>query len=616
MKLKYGMSWKDDVDDAEIERYCIRQGGEWTNEKGEKFGNGLMFHFKQYWSLLWPADSQTWWTDLIMKEIFQNQFTSIVGPASSWKTGTVSRLALMDWSCFPDCTTVIMSSTDMAGLRARVYGETTRMWQSARERHEWFPGHPVDSKCVITYRDVEEEKARDLRDSIVGVPCVSSTGKFLGMGKYSGRKNRRVWCVSDEYQFCQLSVLDAQNNLVSNGPNLVAGIIRDKKDLEFGKPLRGYKCVFIGNTNPTVPNNPLDMVSEPENGFSSIPEDGKTKVWDCKKLPNHPVKCRCVNMDAMDSPNNAYPIDKPQWPHLAGKHKLAIYTEGSESYWSQGRGVFKFGLAAFKVITKELCEQFHALDPVAWKGTSPTTKIGMCDASYTSTGDRCCLGSLEFGECVDGRIRILLHPFFVVPITVRQDMIPEDQIAIFCKDKMEARGVPPENFFFDGRGSLAMSYARIWSPNVNSLEFGGVPTDRPAGPDLYTLTDGIRTIKTARQHFSKFVTELWWSWRYVVESDQMRGLTLDVILDAAPREWYTINNNRIEIEPKSETRKRTGVSPDLADMVVTGVEGARRRGFKIEKLAVIKDGSDPLKWLSDRAKSTRKWLASKQLASK
>jgi hypothetical protein len=594
------------MSDAEIERYMIQQGGRWMR-RGREVGEGLVHHFKAYWAELWPDDSQTWWTDLILKEVLENQFISLVGPASSWKTGTVSRIALMDWSCFPDCTTILQSSTTMEGLRSRIFGETTKMWKAASEIHDWFPGNPIDNKCVIAFENLEEEKARDIRNGIIGIPCKTSSGKFVGMGTYSGRKNRRVWCLGDEFQHMELSILGAQDNLISNGPNLVPGIIRDKESIEHGKPLRGYKCVFISNTNPSRPGNPADIVSEPENGWGSVLDDDKTKVWNCKKLPNHPVKCRCINLDAMDSPNTPHPIDNPKWVHLAGPHKLLNYTEGSESYWSMGRGKFKFGLAAFKVVTKEVCDQFHAFDSVIWDGKSATTKIGMCDAAYGSTGgDRCTLGWLEFGKCVDGKERVLLHPYWLVPVQVRDDMIPEDQIAMFCKDKMESAGVTPQNFFFDGRGSLAMSFARIWSPQVNAVEFGGTPTERAAGPDIYTTDDKkARRLKTAREAYVNFVTELWWSWRYVIESDQMRGLTLDVVFDAQPRDWSKTKNDKIQVEPKHETRKRTGCSPDIADMVVTGIEGARRRGFVISKLANQKDDWKSNQWLHDLAVKQR-----------
>lgn len=622
MKIsKYDLKWNSEMDDAQIEREMLRRGGRFTL-KGKEYGLGMMEHFKLYWSHLWPEDSQNWWTDLILKNVIEHRFTSVVGPASAWKSGTVARIALMDWSCWPDCTSVIMSSTDLEGLRSRIFGETTMMWKRASERYEWFPGNPVDSKNVITYTDVEEEKARDIRNSILGVACRTSSGVFVGMGKYSGRKNRRVWCVGDEFQFMMLSILQGQDNLISNddGSGVMGGIYPDdyQDPNERGKARRFYRCCFIGNTNPSVRDNPLDIVSEPENGWGSVPEptetQGITQVWKCKKHPKHPVQCYCVNLDGMDSPNSEHPIDRPRWAHMAGPHKLRNYTVGSESYWSNGRGVFKFGLDQFKIITKEMCELYHAFDDCAWQGE--TIKIGALDASYGG-GDRCPLGWFEFGKCTDGVTRLKFREMWEIPVILRKDLLPEDQIALFTKQKMEQAGVDPKNFFFDGRGSLAISLAKIWGVEVNSLEFGGSPTDRPAGPDLFVIdkATGKRRPQTAKEAYRKFVSELWFSTEYAVKSDQIRGITLDIVKDAQPREWRKVAGDKKEIETKAELKERTGISPDLADMWVTAVEGARRRGFEIAAIAnpnsVSKSAADT--WFATEAKRLDKLRTSRQL---
>mgnify|MGYP001187798842 FL=1 len=609
---------------VQIERLMCQHGGKYLLN-GKIYGNGALFHLKKYWETLWPEDSQTWWTDLIMSTVIDNVFTSVVGPASSWKSSTVGRMALMDWSLYPSCTSVIMSSTTKEGVRSRIFGEVTMLWKRAKERHAWFPGFPVDSQTVITEANVEEERARDIRNSILGLATKNSSGTFVGYGSYAGRKNRRVWCIGDEFQWMTLAVLGAQDNLISNddGSGIFGGVYPpDHADpYERGKPRRHYRCVFVGNTNPSVRDNPLDIVSEPEAGWNSIEEateeKGKTQVWQCKQHPKHPVKCVCVNLDGMDSPNSPYPVDKPRWPHLAGPHKLKKYLPGSESYWSNGRGRFKFGLDQFKIITRDVCEQFHAFDDCHWDG--PPTKIGALDAAYGGNdADRCALGWFEFGNCPDGKMRLKFRELWLVPVTIRNDMIPEDQISLFCKTKMEQVGVLPTHFFFDGRGTLAVSLARIWSPEVNVLEFGGSCTNRPAGPDLFIedKATGLRRLQTAEEAFSKFVSELWFSTRYVVESDQMRGISMDIVLDAQPREWRKVRGDRKEIETKKELKERTGISPDLADMWVTGVEGARRKGFAISNLGAVSGGPSQLdKWLKRQEKSLSQLNKSFQLSS-
>lgn len=620
-KLRHGLNFDANLSDAYIEREFLRHGG-FMIVNGNKYGLGLHQHFKNYWSLLWPDDSQTRWTDLILKEVLENKFLGIIGPASSWKTGTVSRIGLMDWSLFPECTTVLMSSTDLEGLRSRVYGETSKMWGQAFERYpDWWPGHPIDHKCCIAYEDIDEDAVRDLRNGIVGIANKTSDGKTQGMGKYAGRKNTRMWTICDETQFCETSFLEAQNNLSRNGPCLVPGLKRDAKGVplkdSFGNlmPLNGYRGVFIGNPNPTRPENCLHTVCEPLVGWSGVPEDGKTKVVDCKQVPNNVVKARAILIDGYDSPNDDEETLN-QWPNLVSRKSISEFQPESESYWTQGRGVVKLGLAGLKIITKELCEQFGATGSSPWKDAQ-RIKIGALDAAYGGVGgDRCCLGWAEFGMCVDGKIRIHVHPWIQVPVKIRPDMIPEDQIATFAKQHMESVGVPPENFFFDGRGSVGVSMSRIWSPKVNSVEFGGRPTERIVGPDIFTIDEKTkqRRPKTAREAFSNYVSELWWCSRYCIESDQIRGLQMDIILDAQPREWCKVKGDKIQIETKKELRKRTGCSPDLADTFVMLVEGARQRGFHISKLSKEPPpSSNKDSWLRKAEESASKLRKSRTL---
>jgi hypothetical protein len=244
------------------------------------------------------------------------------------------------------------------------------------------------------------------------------------------------------------------------------------------------------------------------------------------------------------------------------------------------------------------------------------TWIAMLDAAYGGVGgDRCVLRWLKFGMCDDGQIRIWFGPVIIVPVKVDKNKTPEDQIAEFCKKEMEAAGIEPKNFFFDGRGSLAAALARIWSPEVNAVEFGGTATKRPVSEDMFIVDkDGVRRLKLAEEHYSKFVSELWYSFRYAIEADQIRGLDQETIIDGSPREFMKVKGDRIEVESKRDMKKRTGKSPDLMDAVVIGLEGARRRGFTIKRpglpaqLAVKSDD-----YLDNEAKEFETLITSKLL---
>lgn len=590
--VKYNTKWYE-TDDAGIEMAAIRAGGTWKNAKKELCGNGLLFHYKALQSLFWPNESHTRWTDLILTEILQNRVTCVVGPGSSWKTHTCAKYALTDYICFPRGTGIIISSTDIKGLERRVWGDIKQLHRDAKELYDWVPGNVVDYLHIIATDNIEEDGSRVMKDGIFCVPCVSSSGQFVGMGKYVGFKNDRVRFIADESQFMAMSFLEAQSNYIHN-PD--------------------YKFIPIGNPNPTNPENPLHFIADPKGGFGSIPDDCKTKVWDCKFMNG-----RCINLDGRDSPNYDYPSDQPvHWPKLTNRTTLKLieetYGKESEQYYSQGCGVIKLGVAGRKIITRELCEQFRALDGIVWMGEA-RVKIGMLDAAYSGIGgDRCVLGWLEFGTCSDGQSRILMHEPIIVPVVVRKDLMAEDQIAMFCREQMEIEGVEPKNFFFDGRGSLATRIAALWSAEVNAVEFGGKPTQRPVHNDMYLVDkDGLRRLKRSDEHYSKFVSELWWSSRYAIEADQIRGLTLDVILDGTPREWKKVAGDKIEIETKKDMKQRTFKSPDLYDMFVIGIEGARRRGFEIKGLSKSSEKQSGPGWLELESKQYEQAIQSQLL---
>jgi len=312
-----------------------------------------------------------------------------------------------------------------------------------------------------------------------------------------------------------------------------------------------------------------------------------------------------VALDGRDSPNNDFPGEKAKFPYLIGPKKLlavAASVGRDHPLWRmQCVGKPSPGLEKMKVITRQLCEQNQAFDDVIWKGTG-TTQIAGLDAAYGGVGgDRCVLTRGEFGRDVDGVTVLRVFPPVMVPINLRNLEPPDRQIAKFVMQYCVGYNIPPENFFFDGRSTLAVVLAQVWSTQVNVVDFGGSASQRPVSLDEY-IWDGevkSRRLKRCDEHYSKFVTELWFSVVYVILSRQMRGLPKEVAAEGYKRIWRYTKGNRIEVESKVEMKERTNQSPDLFDSLVTMVEGARRRGFQISKLANQEDESANLEWLDE-----------------
>lgn len=588
------------MDALQIEMACIKQGGVWKNKAGKECGLGRSRHLENMRRIIWPEldgdhNGQRWHT-IIRDTIVASKVTVLMGPGSSGKTHACW-IPLCEYFCSPDDTCVLLSSTDIRGLRLRIWGEITSLWEKAVQRFGYLPGHLIDSKLAITTDQLEEvgsddRSVRDFRKGIVGIPTVQN-GKFVGLGKWIGIKQVNVWLMADEAQAMGTAFLSAFANLNKNV---------------------NFRAVVLGN--PNDPLDPLGKAAEPKDGWDGHMEPEKTTVWETRFMNG-----RCVNLIGTDSPNFDFPEHEPtRFPYLISKQKIAdtlsFFPKDSVEYYSQCIGSMKIGQLSRRVLTRRLCEQCHAREEeIVWLD-SLRTRIFAVDAAYG--GDRAVGGWIEFGKNTRSEVMMLVHEPAIIPILVRSELEPEYQIAEYVKRECGGLGIPPENMFHDatGRGSLGTALSRVWSPMTNPVESGGRPSERPVCLDLFIYDPKLkaRRLKLCVEHYSKRVTEFWFSVRYVIEGHQMRGLPEGVMEEFCMREWRRTKEGKIEIETKEEMKERVGRSPDLADWLAIAVEGARRRGFQIKRLANTDEpAGNNMDWLRDLHRKALAVEASKQL---
>jgi len=577
---KYGAVWRKGESDVQIEKAAIRRGGRWIGKKGQQCGAGLYEHYLNLQKLYWPNKKWHRWNELLLRTFVENRIIGILGPASSGKTREASDYALTVYSIWPNETTVMVSSTEMRSLELRIWGETKKSWAAAKARFPDFPGCAIGSRLMIT-TDAKDDLVRDFRNGIVGIPCVSG-GNFVGISKYVGLKNTRVILVADEAQFLPRGFLDSISNLNKNA---------------------GFQCIGLGN--PKDRTDALGLICEPADsigGWDGRDQTEKTTTW-----PTRFEGGVAVQLVGTDSPNFDVPEDAPvPFPFLITRKAIAsdiqFYGRESLQFTMMNLGMMPADSTSRRVITRSLCQQFHAMDEVIWGSTTPKKLAGL-DAAYGSTGgDRCILTFLSMAYDSRGVQTLAFEePPMVVPVSSKLGLSPEDQIAEFVMKACITRSMGPEDVFYDstGRGTLGTAFARLWSPHVNPVEFGGKPSSRPVSLDIRKL---------CKDYYSKFVTELWYSVRYAIESGQIRGLPEAVMLEGCMREWTIVAGNKIEVESKDKTKLRMGRSPDLFDSFVVAVEGARRRGFQIQRLAGLsrQNNENWLNQLRDKQRLIRK----------
>jgi hypothetical protein len=273
------------------------------------------------------------------------------------------------------------------------------------------------------------------------------------------------------------------------------------------------------------------------------------------------------------------------------------------------KGVMKIGTMAKRVLTREMCERFHALESAKWIN-SDWTKVYFVDAAYG--GDRCVGGEAKFGRSVDGEIILSFGVPKIIPVKVGTGKEPEEQIAEFVKEDCEALGIPPENMGHDatGRGSLGTFLARVWSAKTNPIEAGGKPSDRPVSLDITILDEETKQkrLKRCDEHFDRKVSEFHFVLRYAVESKQIRDLPEEAMDELCARKWDRVKE-KYWVEPKTSDnplkpgfKERFGKSPDMADWACGIVEMARRLGFQISRIGnVDKKEDESHKWLEEES---------------
>lgn len=578
---KYGYEWPSHLSDLDIELAMLRK---------DLHRDNPLPHYLAIDKILWPEDDQHRWFKQAFDAFSRESIVVLMGASDSGKTFPAAKWGLIEYWVRPEETLVLVSSTDVRGLELRVWGAIKELFNRALNVAPNLPGVVLEAKHAITTEEVRDQRrARTLRKGIICIPCLQG-GKYVGLGKYIGVKQKRLRQIADECQLMGASFLDAVPNFIG----------------------KDYKGTFLGN--PLDPMDPLGRVAEPIHGWGSHGEPKKTTTWRTKLYNGI-----CVNFVGTDSPNFDHPRDKPpRYPYMISWKKIdavcAFWGPESIQYFSQCVGVMKVGLVGNRVITTQLCNEHNAEKEAVWKDTN-ITDIYAIDPAYGGE-DRCVGGRIQFGLGVHGRHILKVYPPRVYPIRPGISKKPERQIAEELQKDLLLHNIPSTSAFYDsfGKGTIGAAFAEVFGkdPPV-PVDAGGPPSDRPVRHDLFIYDKGLgyKRLKRCDEHYSKFITEMWFSARYVIECDQMCELPMDVRDEGCLREYGVVQGNKFQLEKKEDTRERMGRSPDLFDWLAVAIEGARQLGFEIksgtELTEVQFEEEDDLaqeqQWLQDKLKS-------------
>lgn len=543
--------------------------------------------------LLFPSRVEHEWRERAMRSFYEAKIREKkeilwLGSSNSNKTGSMADLLLELWWEHPESTSIYITSPYEDATETGLWARILEQFDEATGLHPWLPGKVKASENMIVMYDRNPL-------SFIKVVTVDKVGKLVGKKSKNFLEGIMIIAGDEmpEFKSAGQALRDVLKNIrsVPNFYLLGAGNFADINDL-------------------------LGVLAEPdiEGSYESLNVD-YDQQWDTRRGGI------AIRFDGHQSPNLRAGHDF--LPFVTTKAYLAdlAKTEGgtrTPGYYRYGRSFPMLDFNEFTVTNAVKVKAGGAYEKLEWS-SDPVIFGAHCDPGFG--GDPCILSfwrcgtAFEYGQPI--QVWELLEAPMTIPLEVGKkdaagnDIIIDDQIALACKAELAKRKIPHSHFSFDGsmRAGIVQSMMRIIGVSVVAIDAGGPATKRvlSAVKQVVDPSEKVepskRKIKTAREEFSNFATEMLFAASSAIDSRQLRGLQLsrEAVSQLCTRRWRW-NGKRREVEPKvsreSGAREKNwgykshsgGKSPNESDSIVGGIENARRLGFKLNGVAVGQGG--------------------------
>lgn len=490
-----------------------------------------------------------------------------IGASNSNKTGTGADLAVDIWMESPANTSIYIASPYEKAAETGLWARVQEQFQEALQHNHELPGRLKFSENAIVLYD-----ANPL--SFIGVITIDQVGKLVGQKSRTFGQGRLIIITDELPEFRR------------NGEALVR--VMDN--------LRSVpNMMLIGAGNFASPTDGLGTFCEParEGGYEGLRLESDFE-WPTVRGG------MCYRFSGEQSPNVLAGRDIYDFlPTLEYKADLILSSGGKKSagmyrYW---HSFPQLDLEEFNVTNQAKVRAGGSYDEVTWTADVMTLGAGL-DPGFG--GDPCILHFWRTGwTVIEGEQRQIYEAreSVVVPVEVASETTVDDQIAEYCKKQCEERGILPDNFGFDDsmRSGIVQALMRVWSPKVVAISAGGPATTRKLSAVKQTKdpNEKTRKVKTAKDEYVNFATEMCFAVGSLIQSGQFRGAghAQEAIKQICRRRWNWVGKKK-QIEIKDDyKRANSGRSPNHGDALVIGVETARRRGLVLEGVSLVTGGA-------------------------
>jgi len=522
LEYKYGIRTNVRLTPADVECYAFR-----NKLQIHEGGLGTYGHCRELSNILWPKLIWHEWLERQIESLCESNYVSWAGCGASGKTYGASLFAMLFWAANPSKTAVVLTSTTAKMIRKRMWGNIQGLFRGSTG----FPGNLVDSKMTL------QSVRGDDKHSISAI-AVAEGNTSKAVANIQGIHAERVMVIVDEATDTPEAAFEACTNL--------------------SKGCKEFKLLVIGN--PASKFDPHGRFSTPKHGWGSV--DIEDDEWVTERGV-------CLRFDGSKSPN--FKAGRTLYPFLITKQQLIQAKEhegeNSPTFWKYTRGMWAPDGMVKTVLSESLIDKHDLRKQIIFRNAS--TKIASLDPAFMG-GDRCILRFGRLGINLAGIMTLssdeIIH---ISPNAMSQEPV-HYQIANSVIEHCQKRGIRPEHFALDSSGEgggLADIIQKTWGQIVR-VEFGGKPSQKPVSEE---------DARPAEEVYDRKVSELWFSVRQWATKDKLGGLDNDTLKELCGR-MFNDEKRKIVVERKSDMKKRTGRSPDLADAFVVMVELARQLG--------------------------------------
>lgn len=523
-------------------------------------------HMKAAHDYLWPEANKTWnyWDERAFQEHCKGwNYIAYAGGASTGKSYRAAKIAILFWLSNPKGHAVIVASTTLNSLGARIWGYIMHLLQETEIEISYVYMRSQPPKILYSRDDMRHgifAAAAKLGDDDASIKDI------IGRHPKDG-----TLFIADEST-------DMPMALVKALPNLESG-------QEF------FQAMFIGNSLSKFDLH--GVVSTPLNGWSSIDPLRDTQ-WATTQKNGTCLLFSCYESPAIleVDPVKKKALSKFLITQEILDEKIKLYGKDSDTFWRFVLGFWRTSSTDDTVVSREFVDTFKVFDTTEWLGIHPLSIVAGLDPAFSTGGDQCILRLAILGQATNGQIILDYKKeslLFKIEITAQSNKSADLQIADQVITILNDNNCPLHQLCVDANGQ-GRALGEVIRLRAQAL--------RP--PIKIYSTRGGNVAVNSFDVVVKSYHELWFSFRDFIQHAQIKGLDYTTITQLTSRQIVrNEKTQKYQLEPKSAYKRRMGAimpslahSPDEADAAALCLQSAMINfGFFPGQLREVAKGS-------------------------